>query len=93
MLQDCGEKEKARQERLAFRPESAPTVLDMSPDGNSRHSSSDGFLKHGKSHTTYTPGKAGFRSRPILGRIRVPICFPEPAPEDTSSVSDPDPGA
>jgi len=26
------EKEKARQERLAFRPESAPTVLDMSPE-------------------------------------------------------------
>lgn len=42
--QDC-EKEKARHERLAFRPESAPTVLDMSPDG-SRHSSLDGFHKH-----------------------------------------------
>ncbi len=46
VCQDC-EKEKARHERLAFRPESAPTVLDMSPDG-SRHSSSDGFHKHGK---------------------------------------------
>ncbi|XP_023322519.1 protein abrupt [Eurytemora carolleeae] len=32
------EKEKARHERLAFRPESAPTVLDMSPDTGSRHS-------------------------------------------------------
>jgi len=38
------EKEKARHERLAFRPESAPTVLDMSPDAS--RLSVDGIHKH-----------------------------------------------
>lgn len=38
------EKEKARHERLAFRPESAPTVLDMSPEAS--RLSIDGILKH-----------------------------------------------